>query len=173
MQVWNGPGAGGFNPNDAAWASSIRAPDGSATFGCNAPDLNNDWGAAAGLGSGPPANPAASTSTTVPSVPQPPVPEPPVPAPPVTEPPTVESVPEPVPQTSAPQPPVPETVPETMPEQPEMEEPEVAPVDDRRDEGVEVWRQCGGKDYAGPTRCAAGSMCFEYNEWYSQCLPTQ
>merc|ERR1712060_919402 len=36
----------------------------------------------------------------------------------------------------------------------------------------QVYEQCGGKKWQGPTRCADGSTCTEYNEWYSQCVPT-
>merc|ERR1712056_144394 len=36
---------------------------------------------------------------------------------------------------------------------------------------AQVYEQCGGKEWQGPTRCADGSTCTEYNEWYSQCVP--
>ena len=35
---------------------------------------------------------------------------------------------------------------------------------------VPKYGQCGGRDYTGPTTCAAGSTCKVTNEWYSQCL---
>ncbi|CAK4699553.1 unnamed protein product [Aphanomyces euteiches] len=37
---------------------------------------------------------------------------------------------------------------------------------------VPVWGQCGGDGYTGSTVCAAGSTCFTFNEWYSQCHPS-
>ncbi|KAH9110297.1 hypothetical protein AeMF1_014848, partial [Aphanomyces euteiches] len=37
---------------------------------------------------------------------------------------------------------------------------------------VPVWGQCGGNGYTGSTVCAAGSTCFTFNEWYSQCHPS-
>lgn len=36
---------------------------------------------------------------------------------------------------------------------------------------VEIWGQCGGKNYNGGTSCAAGSSCVYKNTWYSQCKP--
>ncbi|EKM61758.1 glycoside hydrolase family 5 protein [Phanerochaete carnosa HHB-10118-sp] len=36
---------------------------------------------------------------------------------------------------------------------------------------VAVWGQCGGIDYTGSTTCAAGSVCVEQNDYYSQCIP--
>ncbi|KAI0322737.1 endo-1,4-beta-xylanase A precursor [Amylostereum chailletii] len=35
-----------------------------------------------------------------------------------------------------------------------------------------VWGQCGGNGWTGATTCAAGSVCTEQSEWYSQCLPS-
>ncbi|GKT54559.1 exoglucanase type C precursor [Colletotrichum tofieldiae] len=32
------------------------------------------------------------------------------------------------------------------------------------------WGQCGGKEWAGPFACVAGSTCTFVNEWYSQCI---
>ncbi|OQR84560.1 hypothetical protein THRCLA_10819 [Thraustotheca clavata] len=37
---------------------------------------------------------------------------------------------------------------------------------------VNVWQQCGGKDYKGDTACTAGNSCVKVNDWYSQCQPT-
>jgi hypothetical protein len=34
----------------------------------------------------------------------------------------------------------------------------------------QVYEQCGGKNWQGPTRCADGSTCTEYNKLYSQCV---
>merc|ERR1712187_251029 len=34
----------------------------------------------------------------------------------------------------------------------------------------QVYEQCGGKNWKGPTRCADGSTCTEYNKLYSQCV---
>ncbi|KAF2017867.1 glycoside hydrolase family 10 protein [Aaosphaeria arxii CBS 175.79] len=38
---------------------------------------------------------------------------------------------------------------------------------------VGQYGQCGGKNYSGETSCIAGTVCHEYNEWYSQCIPGQ
>ncbi|KAI0322738.1 beta-1,4-endoxylanase [Amylostereum chailletii] len=35
-----------------------------------------------------------------------------------------------------------------------------------------VWGQCGGNGWTGATTCAAGSVCTEQSEYYSQCLPS-
>ncbi|CAK5133814.1 unnamed protein product, partial [Aphanomyces euteiches] len=37
---------------------------------------------------------------------------------------------------------------------------------------VAVWGQCGGTGYSGSTTCAAGSVCFKQNDYYSQCTPS-
>ncbi|KAH9156848.1 hypothetical protein LEN26_003217 [Aphanomyces euteiches] len=37
---------------------------------------------------------------------------------------------------------------------------------------VAVWGQCGGIGYTGSTTCAAGSVCFKQNDYYSQCTPS-
>merc|ERR1711920_999069 len=34
----------------------------------------------------------------------------------------------------------------------------------------QVHEQCGGKNCQGPTRCADGSTCTEFNKLYSQCV---
>merc|ERR1711920_1183227 len=34
----------------------------------------------------------------------------------------------------------------------------------------QVHEQCGGKNWQGPTRCADGSTCTEFNKLYSQCV---
>jgi uncharacterized membrane protein len=31
-----------------------------------------------------------------------------------------------------------------------------------------LWQQCGGIGYTGPTKCAAGAVCMNYNDWYCQ-----
>ncbi|CAE6357023.1 unnamed protein product [Rhizoctonia solani] len=36
---------------------------------------------------------------------------------------------------------------------------------------VQVWGQCGGMAWTGPTTCVAGSSCTLINPYYSQCLP--
>ncbi|KDO18552.1 hypothetical protein SPRG_16104 [Saprolegnia parasitica CBS 223.65] len=36
---------------------------------------------------------------------------------------------------------------------------------------VDVWNQCGGKEYRGDTACTSGNYCKVINEWYSQCQP--
>ncbi|KAI0696911.1 glycoside hydrolase superfamily [Cytidiella melzeri] len=35
----------------------------------------------------------------------------------------------------------------------------------------QVWGQCGGIGWTGPTTCVSGSSCVEQNSYYSQCLP--
>ncbi|SPJ70484.1 related to bromodomain protein BDF1 [Fusarium torulosum] len=35
---------------------------------------------------------------------------------------------------------------------------------------VQMYGQCGGKDFTGSTKCASGSTCKKVNEYYSQCL---
>ncbi|KAL0961255.1 hypothetical protein HGRIS_006217 [Hohenbuehelia grisea] len=35
----------------------------------------------------------------------------------------------------------------------------------------QVWGQCGGNGWSGPTTCVSGSTCVKQNDWYSQCLP--
>ncbi|KAG9253988.1 pectin lyase fold/virulence factor [Emericellopsis atlantica] len=37
-------------------------------------------------------------------------------------------------------------------------------------EEVPQWQQCGGNNWTGSTKCAAGLSCVAHNEWYSQCL---
>ncbi|KAL2265895.1 hypothetical protein VTJ83DRAFT_5247 [Remersonia thermophila] len=34
-----------------------------------------------------------------------------------------------------------------------------------------LWGQCGGRGWNGPTSCVDGATCTFVNEWYSQCLP--
>ncbi|KAG9403999.1 hypothetical protein AC1031_005537 [Aphanomyces cochlioides] len=36
---------------------------------------------------------------------------------------------------------------------------------------VQGYYQCGGRNYNGPTQCASGFNCKNWNEWYSQCVP--
>ncbi|EGS18971.1 endoglucanase-like protein [Thermochaetoides thermophila DSM 1495] len=35
------------------------------------------------------------------------------------------------------------------------------------------WQQCGGIGWQGSTTCVSGYHCQYYNEWYSQCIPSQ
>ncbi|KZV90902.1 hypothetical protein EXIGLDRAFT_719843 [Exidia glandulosa HHB12029] len=35
----------------------------------------------------------------------------------------------------------------------------------------QVWGQCGGIGWTGPTTCVSGSSCVKQNDYYSQCLP--
>ncbi|KAG9045061.1 hypothetical protein FS837_007108 [Tulasnella sp. UAMH 9824] len=35
----------------------------------------------------------------------------------------------------------------------------------------QVWGQCGGMGWTGPTTCVSGTTCVYSNPWYSQCLP--
>ncbi|CAK4291806.1 unnamed protein product, partial [Aphanomyces euteiches] len=37
---------------------------------------------------------------------------------------------------------------------------------------VPPYGQCGGNNYQGSTQCSTGYHCNEYNEWYSQCIPS-
>ncbi|KAI9155446.1 Acetylesterase [Paramyrothecium foliicola] len=34
-----------------------------------------------------------------------------------------------------------------------------------------LWGQCGGQGYTGPTVCVDGAACTSYNPWYYQCVP--
>ncbi|KAF3929753.1 hypothetical protein ABW19_dt0202063 [Dactylella cylindrospora] len=36
----------------------------------------------------------------------------------------------------------------------------------------QVWGQCGGIGWTGPTTCVSGSTCVKQNDYYSQCLPS-
>ncbi|CAK4941383.1 unnamed protein product [Aphanomyces euteiches] len=38
------------------------------------------------------------------------------------------------------------------------------------DSTVPIYYQCGGINHKGPTQCAAGLICKEWNEWYFQCI---
>jgi hypothetical protein len=40
-----------------------------------------------------------------------------------------------------------------------------------RDATQQVYGQCGGGKYSGPTNCAGGSKCYRRDDSYSQCLP--
>lgn len=35
---------------------------------------------------------------------------------------------------------------------------------------VQMYGQCGGKDFTGSTKCASGATCTKFNEYYSQCI---
>jgi hypothetical protein len=37
---------------------------------------------------------------------------------------------------------------------------------------AEMWGQCSGRNYEGPTQCVAGATCMEQSEWYGQCVPS-
>lgn len=37
-------------------------------------------------------------------------------------------------------------------------------------EEVQQWGQCGGSNWTGATKCAAGTSCVAQNDWYSQCV---
>ncbi|KAG8785614.1 hypothetical protein FRC15_001047 [Serendipita sp. 397] len=37
---------------------------------------------------------------------------------------------------------------------------------------VPLWGQCGGQGWSGSTVCDAGSYCYPFNPFYSQCIPT-
>ncbi|KAK3402667.1 hypothetical protein B0T20DRAFT_4862 [Sordaria brevicollis] len=36
-----------------------------------------------------------------------------------------------------------------------------------------LWGQCGGIGWSGPTNCPSGAYCFHQNDWYYQCIPGQ
>merc|ERR1712000_437203 len=55
-------------------------------------------------------------------------------------------------------------------EEPEVEEPETEEPAAPSAEEVGQWQQCGGNNWTGSTKCAAGLSCVAHNEWYSQCL---
>ncbi|KAJ4252359.1 hypothetical protein NW762_010957 [Fusarium torreyae] len=38
------------------------------------------------------------------------------------------------------------------------------------DSVAQIYGQCGGQDYSGPTKCPSGSTCQKANQWYSQCV---
>lgn len=64
---------------------------------------------------------------------------------------------------------------ETQPEQEKSAI--VVPIDDfsnlfSRQAVQQVYGQCGGGSYSGPTNCASGSNCYTRDSTYSQCLPT-
>ncbi|KAK6527381.1 hypothetical protein TWF281_010561 [Arthrobotrys megalospora] len=44
------------------------------------------------------------------------------------------------------------------------------PIIEQRATCADLYGQCGGSGWAGPTCCASGSVCTYSNEWYSQCL---
>ena len=35
----------------------------------------------------------------------------------------------------------------------------------------QLWGQCGGQGWTGPTQCVSGAYCFQQNQWYHQCIP--
>ncbi|KAJ3507492.1 hypothetical protein NLJ89_g6274 [Agrocybe chaxingu] len=35
----------------------------------------------------------------------------------------------------------------------------------------QVWGQCGGIGWTGPTSCVSGTTCVQLNDWYFQCQP--
>jgi outer membrane biosynthesis protein TonB len=35
---------------------------------------------------------------------------------------------------------------------------------------VQMYGQCGGKDFSGSTKCVSGAICKKMNEYYSQCI---
>ncbi|KAF9739088.1 hypothetical protein PMIN02_003975 [Paraphaeosphaeria minitans] len=35
----------------------------------------------------------------------------------------------------------------------------------------QLWSQCGGNGWSGPTTCVSGSVCSKVNDWYFQCIP--
>lgn len=58
----------------------------------------------------------------------------------------------------------------TQPE-PVVEEVPVPTQPEPVDSGCEAaqWQQCGGQNYSGCTRCAAGFTCKNINQYYHQC----
>ncbi|KAF6823746.1 pectin lyase [Colletotrichum plurivorum] len=55
-------------------------------------------------------------------------------------------------------------------EEPATEEPATEESGSSSGETAQIWGQCGGVNWTGPTACAAGSSCVVQNDWYSQCL---
>lgn len=47
------------------------------------------------------------------------------------------------------------------------------PPDNPPERCSDVWRQCGGRRWEGPTCCVEGTYCKRTNQWYSQCLPDE
>ncbi|KID94164.1 metalloprotease MEP1, partial [Metarhizium majus ARSEF 297] len=65
--------------------------------------------------------------------------------------------------STPPNPPEPE---DPKPEDPQNPRPPPPPTDD----GVaNIWEQCGGRGWRGPTTCAQGLVCQPMGPWYSQC----
>lgn len=81
------------------------------------------------------------------------------------------------PATEAPQVEVPPEAPAVPQEtQAAPVEPEVGQTDTSPQVGFgsgcsDLWGQCGGSHYQGPTCCSADSECHWFDEYYSQCLP--
>ncbi|EFY86946.1 hypothetical protein J3459_017648 [Metarhizium acridum] len=58
------------------------------------------------------------------------------------------------------------------PNPPNPENPNPPPPPPPTDNGVaNIWEQCGGMGWNGPTACAQGLVCQKMGEWYSQCRP--
>ncbi|KAL2257374.1 hypothetical protein VTK26DRAFT_259 [Humicola hyalothermophila] len=41
----------------------------------------------------------------------------------------------------------------------------------RAQERQNLWGQCGGMGWTGPTLCVDGAYCHQQNQWYHQCIP--
>lgn len=73
--------------------------------------------------------------------------------------------------STPPNPPKPE---DPKPEDPKPEDPQnpqnPPPPPPPTDDGVaNIWEQCGGRGWRGPTTCAQGLVCQPMGPWYSQC----
>lgn len=56
------------------------------------------------------------------------------------------------------------------PEDPKPEDPNTPPPPPPPTDNVaNIWEQCGGRGWRGPTACAQGLVCLEMGPWYSQC----
>ncbi|CAK4664384.1 unnamed protein product, partial [Aphanomyces euteiches] len=44
---------------------------------------------------------------------------------------------------------------------------------DAEDAAIDVWQQCGGKNYNGQSSCTTGNKCVKIDEYYHQCQPDE
>ncbi|KAK9438258.1 metalloprotease MEP1 [Metarhizium brunneum] len=73
----------------------------------------------------------------------------------------------PKPEDPKPEDPKPE---DPKPEDPKPEDPNTPPPPPPPTDNVaNIWEQCGGRGWRGPTACAQGLVCLEMGPWYSQC----
>jgi hypothetical protein len=84
---------------------------------------------------------------------------------------TTTPAPAPTPETTTPAPTPATSTPAPAPT-PMTTTPSPTPATTAAGSFSEVWGQCGGINWQGPTQCAAGSICEVSSEYYSQCLPS-